>query len=66
MIAPQPESYPKPRTESLVILFRIISRESWEELRSWHEAFPGSRLEHVLHGIYVLVVEPGGARRVAS
>lgn len=51
--------------ESLVVLFRIVSRESWDKLRSWHAALPGSRVEHVLFGIYVLIIEPGGARRIA-
>ncbi len=58
--APQKKYYPEP----LVILFRIISHRSWDELQSLHEAFPGSRVEHVLHGIYVLLIEPGGARRL--
>jgi hypothetical protein len=66
VIAPQEEFYPEPKTESLMILFRIISRRSWDELQSLHEAFPGSRVEHVLHGIYVLVIEPGGARRLEA
>jgi hypothetical protein len=46
-----------------MILFRIISRKSWDELQSWHEAFPGSTVEHVLHDIYVLVIKPGGSNR---
>jgi hypothetical protein len=66
MIAPQSEFYPEPQTESLLILFRIISRKSWNELQSWHDAFPGSRVEHILYGVYVLIIEPGGARRLAS
>ncbi len=52
--------------ESFLILFRIISRRSWDELQSWQHALPGSRVEHIEHGIYVLTVEPGGARRLAS
>jgi hypothetical protein len=66
MIAPQEEFYPEPRTETLLILFRIVSCKSWDELQGWHEAFLGSRVEHVLHGIYVLVIESGGARRLAA
>lgn len=64
MDAPQSEFYPEPRTEALMILFRIISRRSWDELQSWCEAFPGSRVEHVLHGIYALIIPSGGARRL--
>ena len=40
--------------ETLVVLFKIISRRSWDELHRWHEALLGSRVEHVLYGIYVL------------
>jgi hypothetical protein len=63
MDAPQVEFYSEPRTETLLILFRIVSHKSWDELQSWHEAFPGSCVKRVLHGIYVLIIEPGGARR---
>jgi len=42
-------------------MFRIISRRSWDELQSWHKTLPGSRVEHLMHGLYVLHVEPGGA-----
>jgi hypothetical protein len=52
--------------ETLVILFRIISRKSWEELHRWREALPGSRVEHVLYGIYVLIILQGGARELAE
>ena len=65
MNAPQGEFYPEPRAEALVVLFRIVSHRSWDEFQSWREAFPGSRVEHVLHGIYVLTIAPGGARRLA-
>jgi hypothetical protein len=64
--APQDEVYPQPPSETLVILFRIISRRSWDRLQGLHEAFPGSRVEHVLHGIYVLIIESGGAKRSAA
>lgn len=66
MDAPQSELYPNHQTETLVVLFKIISRRSWDELQSWHKALPGSRIEHIKHGIYVLTVEPGGARRPAA
>ncbi len=48
------------RTE-LMVLFRIISRRSWDELQSWHKACPGSTIEHLMYGLYVLTVPPGGA-----
>ncbi len=62
MDAPQEASYPEPQAETLMVLFRIISRHSWDNLQSWREALPGSRIEHVLHGIYVFHVPPGGAK----
>ena len=54
--------------EPLMILFRVLSRRSWDELQGWHEAFPESRLEHVLTGtgIFVLYIPAGGARRLAG
>jgi hypothetical protein len=52
--------------ETLVILFKIISRGSWDELHRWHEALPGSRVEHILHGIYALIIPQGGARELAQ
>jgi hypothetical protein len=66
MITPPEEFYTESPRETLMILFRIISRKSWNELQSWHDAFPGSRVEHILYGVYVLIIEPGGARRLAS
>ncbi len=62
--APLNESIPED-PETLAVLFRIISRRSWDELQGWHRALPGSRVEHIKHGIYVLTVEPGGANSVA-
>lgn len=64
MDAPQSKSYPI-EEESLLVLFRIISRRSWDELQSWHEALPGSRVEHLMYGCYVLIVRPGGARELS-
>jgi hypothetical protein len=64
MDAPQESFYPERRGEALMILFKIISRRSWDELQGWHKAFPGSQVEHVMKGtgIYVLHIPPGGAR----
>lgn len=64
MTAPIEESYPIEK-ESLLVLFRIISRRSWDELQSWHKALPGSRVEHLMYGCYVLIVRPGGARELS-
>ncbi len=45
----------------LSVLFRIISRRDWDRLLSWRAAFPGSRIEHLMHGLYALHV-PAGVR----
>ena len=45
----------------LLGMFRIISRRSWDELLSWHRACQGSTIEHLMYGLYVLSVPPGGA-----
>jgi len=68
MDAPREEFYTEPRPEALVVLFKIISRHSWNELQGWHKALPGSRVEHVMEGtgIFVLVVPPGGAGEKAA
>jgi hypothetical protein len=52
--------------ETVVVLFKIISRRSWDELHRWHEALPGSRVEHILFGIYALIIPQGGARELAE
>ena len=59
-----PHSPPKP----LMVLFRIIFRDSRDELQGWHEAFPGSRVEHVMAGtgIFVLHVPASGAMELAG
>jgi len=44
----------------LTVLFRIISRQDWARLLGWWAACPGSRIEHLMHGLYVLHV-PAGA-----
>lgn len=66
MDALQEGFYPEPRTEALMVLFKIISRHSWDNLQSWHKVFPGSRIEHVLYGIYALIIPPGGAGKLAG
>jgi hypothetical protein len=48
-------------TEEVTILFRIISRRSWDELQAWHRACPGSTAEHLYAGLYVLTIPAGGA-----
>jgi hypothetical protein len=68
MDAPQSESYTEAQPEKLVVLFRIISRRSWDEFQGLHEALPGSQIEHVMKGtgIFVLHLPPGGAEDLAA
>lgn len=62
MFSPR-EEYHEGQTEPLMILFRILSRRSWDNLQSWHRAFPGSRIEHLMEGtgFFVLIIEPLGS-----
>jgi len=46
-----------------MIMFRIISRRSWDQLHARREACPGSRVEHLMHGLYVLHLGGGEAAR---
>ncbi len=45
----------------LMVMFRIISRHSWDVLQGWHRACPGSTVEHLMFGLYVLILPAGGA-----
>ncbi len=49
-----------------MVLFRIISRRSWDNLQSWHKALPGSSVEHLMFGLYVLHIHAGGAKEIAA
>ncbi len=68
MDAPQGSFYPEHRPKAVLILFKIISRRSWDVLQSWHKAIPESEIEHVMKGtgIFVLHVLPGGAKDSAG
>jgi hypothetical protein len=50
-----------PERTEVTVLFRIIGRHRWDRLQSWHRSCPGSTVEHVLYGIYVLHIPPGAA-----
>jgi hypothetical protein len=47
-------------------MFRIISRYDWDQLQGWHRSCPGSTVEHLAHGLYVLTVPAGGADEAAA
>lgn len=49
------------RTDEVMILFRIISRHDWDQLQSWARSCPGSNVEHLHAGLYVLTIPAGGA-----
>ena len=50
----------------VMVMFRIISRRSWENPQSWHRSGPGSTVEHLYGGMYVLMIPPGGACEAAA
>jgi hypothetical protein len=50
------KSLGKPRNGGEWILYRIISRRSWDELQRHRAEIPGSAVEHLLHGLYVLTL----------
>jgi hypothetical protein len=52
-----------PDLDGLMILFRIISRRSWDVLQARHRACPGSEIEHLAYGLYVLSIPPGGTTK---
>jgi hypothetical protein len=53
-------------TSELTVLFRIISRRDWDRLLGWRTACPGSRIEHLMHGLYALHVPAGAVREGAA
>ncbi len=50
------------RTSGFMVLYRIISRHSRDELQAMHKSCPGTSVEHLMHGLYVLHIPPGGAK----
>jgi hypothetical protein len=55
---------PEGRTGGTMVLFKIISRHSWDRLQAWHKSCPGSSVEHMMAGtgIYVLHLPRGCAK----
>jgi hypothetical protein len=51
----------EPRHTEVMVMFRIISRRHWDQLQSWHRSCPGSTVEHLEHGRYVLTLPADGA-----
>ncbi len=50
----------------MMVMFRIISRHSWNVLQGWHKACPGSTVEHLMYGLYVLIIPAGRMNRGAA
>jgi hypothetical protein len=55
-----------PERTEVMVLFRIISRRNWETLQSLHKAHPGSSVEHLYAGLYVLSIPAGAATHTSS
>ncbi len=54
------------RTHEVMVLVKIISRRSWDDLQAMHRACPGSTVEHLYRGMPVLTIPTGGATEVAA
>ncbi len=52
-------------TAEVMVLFRIISRRDWDGLQGWHRSCPGSTVEHLMHGLFILTIPAGGAEVAA-
>jgi hypothetical protein len=66
MAASLQRSIPDSPAEPLLILFRILTRREWDRLQQVNRSFPGSVVEHVEAGIFVLHIESGAARGLAA
>ena len=53
-----------PNSDERWVVYRVISRYSWDRLQDMHKSYPGSSVEHVMTGtgIYVLDIPPCGAK----
>ncbi len=49
----------------VMVLGRIITRRDWDRLQGWHRSCPGSTVEHLMFGLYVLTI-PAGCAEVAA
>lgn len=56
-----PKAYHERPSEPLMVMFRILSKRSWVALQELHEVCPGSHIEHLERGLYVLFLPAGGA-----
>jgi hypothetical protein len=56
----------RPERTEVMVMFRIISRRDWDLLQGWHKACPGSTVEHLYRGLYILAVPAGGMREAVA
>lgn len=61
-----PKEYHEGASEALMVLFKIISRRSWENLQDWHAACPGSYIEHLCGGMYILHIPADGTANLGE
>ena len=50
----------RPERTEVMVMFRILTRREWDNLQSWHKSCPGSTVEHLYRGMYVLTIPAGG------
>ncbi|MBA2713730.1 MAG: hypothetical protein H0U55_09295 [Rubrobacteraceae bacterium] len=50
-----------PERTEVMVMFRILTHREWDALQGWHASCPGSTVEHLYRGIYVLTIPAGGA-----
>lgn len=46
----------RPERIEVMVMFRILTRRERDRLQSWHKSCPGSSVEHLFAGLYVLTV----------
>jgi hypothetical protein len=63
---PEPSALHNGERAAALVMFRVISRRHWNQLQSWHQAYPGCTVEHLEAGLYVLVIPAGGVREAAA
>jgi len=52
-------SLPEVKDQGILVLFRNISRFDYDRMHAWAESFPNSKVEHVMHGIFVVAIDAG-------
>jgi len=58
-------SEPEQQHAETMTLVRVLTRRDWDNLQSWHKSLPGSSIEHLSYGLFVLTIPAGAARAAA-